>query len=249
MTLKSCFTSVLAVTLAVTLFAPRIARADQFDKKIVVSFNKPVEIPDLVLDPGTYVFRLTRHGDIPNLVEVFNEEETRLYASRFTVPKYRDTVTDQPVFQFEERNVGQPMAIDAWFYPGEDTGYEFVYSKDSDVHSVAESAVDVTPDNTAAIAPPSEPTVDPSENDTTETVAIIIVFVVAPEAPTPDPSPDFAIFTGPFEPVALAAPAQPNELPKTASRLPLLALFGMLSLGGAAILQAARSFSAYLAGK
>jgi hypothetical protein len=248
MTLKGSFTSALGLMALFTLFAPRIARADQFDKKIVVSFNKPVEIPDLVLEPGTYVFRLARHGEIPNLVEVFNEEETRLYASRFTVPKYRDTVTDEPFFQFEERNAGQPMAIDAWFYPSEETGYEFVYSTDSDVESAAESAVDVTPGNTAAIAPPLEPTVDPPENDATETVEII-VFVVAPEAPTPDPSPAFAIFTGPFEPVAVGAPAQPNELPKTASHLPLLALFGMLSLGGAAILQAAGRFSAYFARK
>jgi len=248
MTLKSSFTSALVLMAVVTLFSPRIARADQFDKKIVVSFNKPIEIPDLVLEPGTYVFRIARHGDIPNLVEVFNEEETRLYASRFTVPKYRESVTDEPFFQFEERNVGQPMAIDAWFYPGEDTGYEFVYSKDSNVQSAAGPAVDVTPDNTAAIAPPSEPTVDPPENEITETVQIF-VFVVAPEAPAPDPSPAFAIFTVPSEPVAVAAPAQPNELPKTASHLPLLALLGMLSLGGAAILQGAGRFSAYFARK
>jgi hypothetical protein len=248
MSLKSSFRSALALMAVFTLYSPHIARADQFDKKIVVSFNKPIEIPDLVLEPGTYVFRLARHGDIPNLVEVFNEEETRLYASRFTVAKFRDTVTDEPFFQFEERNAGQPMAIDAWFYPGEDTGYEFVYSKDSNVQSAAGPAVDVTPDNTAAIAPSSEPTVDPPQNDTTETVQII-VFVVAPEVPAPDPSPAFAIFTVPSEPVAVAAPAQPNELPKTASHLPLLALLGTLSLSGAAILQAVRRLSPYFARK
>ena len=140
------------------------------------------------------------------------------------------------------------MAIDSWFYPGENTGYEFVYSKDSNVQSAAESAADATPDNTAAIAPPPETTVDPPENDITETIEII-AFVVAPEVPTPDPSPAFAILTVPSEPVAIAAPAQPNELPKTASHLPLLALFGMLSLSGAAILQAARRLSPYFARK
>jgi hypothetical protein len=248
MTLKGSFTSALGLMALFTLFAPRIARADQFDKKIVVSFNKPVEVPNLVLEPGTYVFRLANHGDVPNLVQVFSEDETQIYASLFTIPKYRDNVTDQPFFQFEERNVGQPMAIDAWFYPGEDTGYEFVYSKNSNVQSADEAAANVTPANTAAVAALSEPTVDPPQSETTETVEII-VFVVASEAPTPDPSAAFAIFTIPSEPVAVATPAQPNELPKTASRLPLLALFGMLLLGSAAILQAAGRLSAYFARK
>ena len=246
MTLKGSFLSALALTMTITLFAPRIARADQFDKKIVVSFNKAVEIPNLVLEPGTYVFRLANHGDIPNLVQVFNEDETQIYASLLTISKYRDTVTDRPVFQFEERNVGEPMAIDAWFYPGEDTGYEFVYLKDPEVQSASEPAVNETEDNTAAVPAALEPTAPPPI-EATETVEII-AFVVVPEEPTPEPSAAFTIFTLPSEPVAVAA-AQPNELPKTASRLPLLALFGMLLLGSAVILQASGRLSEYFARK
>jgi LPXTG-motif cell wall-anchored protein len=40
---------------------------------------------------------------------------------------------------------------------------------------------------------------------------------------------------------------QPKELPKTASNLPLFALFGMLSFASAAVLQAARRLSGYFA--
>jgi hypothetical protein len=247
MTLKRSFVSVLALMMTITLFAPRIARADEFDKKIVVSFNKPVEIPNLVLEPGTYVFKLADHGNIPNVVQVFNEDETEIYASLLTIPKYRDTVSDQPVFQLEERRQGAPMAIDAWFYPGEDTGYEFMYSKESDVQSAAGPTGSVSPDNAAAVPAPSEvpevtePTV-PAQSGTVEIFRIVALFA-APEAPVLDPTAASTNSTAPSE----AAAPQPKELPKTASNLPLLALFVMLSLGSAAILQVARRLSAYFA--
>jgi hypothetical protein len=237
MTRKRSFTSALALMTAITLFATRIVRADQMDKKIIVSFSKPVEIPNLVLQAGTYVFKLADHGNIPNVVQVFNEDETQIYASLLTIPKYRDTVTDQPDFQFEERNQGEPMAIDAWFYPGENTGYEFVYSKDSNVQSAVEAAANVTRDNIVTESVPSEPTADPPESEVIETIRIV-VFLATPKAATPDPIVAAANSTASSEPVATTTAAQPKELPKTASRLPLLALFGMLSLGSAAILQA-----------
>ena len=222
---------------AITVFATRIVRADQMDKKIIVSFSKPVEIPNLVLQAGTYVFKLAGHGNIPNVVQVYNEDESQIYASLLTIPKYRDTVTDQPEFQLEESNQGEPTAIDAWFYPGENTGYEFVYSKGSHVHSAPEAAANITPDNIVAAPAPSEPTAHPPESDVIETIRIV-VFFATPEAPAPDPIVAAENSTAPSEPVTTTAAAQPKELPKTASRLPLLALFGMLSLGSAATLQA-----------
>ena len=244
MILKHSFTSALALIIGIGLSTPRIVRADQMDKKIIVSFSKSVEIPNLVLEPGTYVFKLADHGNIPNVVQVFNRDETQIYASLLTIAKYRDQVTDQPVFELEERNPGEPMAIDSWFYPGEDTGREFVYSKTSHFQSAAEPAVNVSPQSTAAVPAPSE-VPEPSEStaqiETIERVRIV-AFLVAPEAPTPDPPAAPAL----YEPVSTATAAQPTELPKTASALPLLALLGMLSLGGAAILQGAGRLSAYL---
>jgi len=232
--------------MTITLFAPRIVRADEMDKKIIVSFNKPVEIPNTVLEAGTYVFKLADHGNIPNVVQVFNENETEIYASLLTIRKYRGTVSDQPVFQFEERNQGAPVAIDAWFYPGEDTGYEFVYSKEADIQSAAEPAGNVTPDNLAAVPEPSELTARPPQNETIDIIRIA-VFLVEPKAPMPDPTEAFANSIVASEPAAATTAAEPKELPKTASNLPLLGLFGMLSLGSAAILQAARRLSAYFA--
>jgi len=252
MTLKRSLVSVLALMMAFTLFTPRIVRAGETGSKIIVRFNKPVEIPNVVLEPGTYVFKLADHGNARNVVQVFNDNETRIYATLFTIPKHRDTVSDEAVFQLAERNEAAPMAIDAWFYPGEHTGYEFVYSKKPDVQSAAEAAASVTPDDTATEPTPSEPTV-PSEQTAPapqiETIHIIriVTFLARPEEPIPDPPAVSTNSTVPSEAAADASGAPPKELPRTASDLPLLALFGMLSLGSAAILQVAGRLSAYFA--
>ena len=34
---------------------------------------------------------------------------------------------DKTILQFEERPSGQPEALKAWFYPGDDSGVEFIY--------------------------------------------------------------------------------------------------------------------------
>jgi hypothetical protein len=163
MTRKYSLVSVLALMMAITLFAPRIVRAGETGGKIIVRFNKPVEIPNLVLEPGTYVFKPADHGNARNVVQVLNDNETRIYATLFTIPKHRDTLSDEAVFQLEERKEGTPMAIHAWFYPGEHTGYEFVYSREADVQSPAEPAANVTPDNTAGVPTPSNQPYHPNK--------------------------------------------------------------------------------------
>src|SRR2546430_2853430 len=38
--------------------------------------------------------------------------------------------SDKPLVMFKEMPAGAPQAVQAWFYPGETTGYEFVYPHD-----------------------------------------------------------------------------------------------------------------------
>jgi hypothetical protein len=42
-------------------FAP-FAKADEWDKQTIVTFNKPVEVPGSVLRAGTYVFKLAEQS-------------------------------------------------------------------------------------------------------------------------------------------------------------------------------------------
>src|SRR5580765_3678742 len=108
------------------------ASAQTWNKRTSVTFNGPVEIPGVgaqVLPAGTYVFRLLDSAADRHIVQVFNKDESHLYATILAIPNYRLRATDKTVMTFAERAAGDPQAIRAWFYPGDNSGQEFVYPK------------------------------------------------------------------------------------------------------------------------
>src|SRR5579862_8634777 len=112
----------------VACFAPG-ARADEWDKETILTFNEPVEIPGKVLPAGTYVFRLADSESDRNVVQVFTEDEKQLLATILAIPAYRIEPTGNTVVTFDERPSGSPEALHKWFYPGDTYGFEFVYPK------------------------------------------------------------------------------------------------------------------------
>jgi hypothetical protein len=106
--------------------------ADEMNKRTEFQFSAPVEIPGTVLAAGKYVFELANDQSDRNLVQVFSEDsngEESLVATLQTIPDYVSNTPDKPLIHFEERPSGSPEAIHSWFYPGENTGWEFLYSK------------------------------------------------------------------------------------------------------------------------
>src|SRR6266436_4710922 len=104
-----------AIVLGIGL-APRCA-ADEHDKKTIVTFSAPVEVPGKVLPAGTYVFKLLDSTANRNIVQIFDKDEKQLYATILAVPDYRMQPSDKPLIQFEERPSDSPPAVKAWFYP------------------------------------------------------------------------------------------------------------------------------------
>jgi hypothetical protein len=104
--------------------------ASPSDKKIVVTFNTPVEIPGKALPAGTYVFKVLDSVANRNIIQVFDKDEKQLLATVLAIPDYRDTPPDKPVINFEERPSDTPPAVKAVFYPGDNYGWEFVYPRD-----------------------------------------------------------------------------------------------------------------------
>ena len=105
------------------------AKADEWDKQTVLTFNEPVEVPGKVLPAGTYVFRLADSQSDRNIVQVFTEDEKQLLATILAIPAYRIEPTGNTVVTFDERPSGSPEALHKWFYPGDTYGFEFVYPK------------------------------------------------------------------------------------------------------------------------
>ena len=119
----------MAVGLAGSCLLPSTARADEFNKETIVTFNAPVEVPGHVLPAGKYVFKLADTNSNRDIVEIFNANQTHLIAFIMGVPDYRLQPTDRTKISFEERSAGSPEAIHSWFYPGDDSGVEFIHSK------------------------------------------------------------------------------------------------------------------------
>jgi hypothetical protein len=94
-----------------------------------VTFSAPVEIPGQVLMAGTYVFKLLDSPSNRTIVQIFNKDQTKLFATVLAIPDYRLKPTGKTVITFDERPAGSPEAIKAWFYPGDEYGQEFVYPK------------------------------------------------------------------------------------------------------------------------
>jgi len=116
-------------SLVVLVGLPKVM-ADEWNKKTIVTFNHRVEIPGgKVLPAGRYVFKLLDLASDRNIVQIFNEDQTHLYATIVAIPNYRLQPTDETVMTFRAKAPGSVEAIRAWFYPGASWGQEFVYPK------------------------------------------------------------------------------------------------------------------------
>ena len=120
--------AVCCAAMLTAMLAPS-ARADEWNKKTILTFSGAVQVPGATLPAGTYVFKL---ADIPgnrHVVQVFDKDEKKIYTTILAIPNDRLEATDKPVVLFSERASGSPQAVRVWYYPGNRTGDEFVYPK------------------------------------------------------------------------------------------------------------------------
>ena len=108
-----------------TIFAPK-GRADESDRKTIVTVNESIQVPGKVLPAGTYVFKLLDSNDL-TLVGIFSGDESHLITTIRGISDFRTETPDKAILQLEERPSGQPQALKAWFYPGDNFGVQFVY--------------------------------------------------------------------------------------------------------------------------
>src|SRR4051812_7010217 len=120
--------SLCAAAALTVLFAPG-ARADEWNKKTILTFSGPVQIPGVTLPAGSYVFKLADIAGNRHVVQVFDKDERKIFTTMLAIPNERLDPSDKPVVLFSERASGSPQAVKVWFYPGERIGNEFVYPK------------------------------------------------------------------------------------------------------------------------
>ena len=227
MKLLSVVTPVFCIALIGTAFSPS-AKADDWNRKTEITFSGPVEIPGVhltgwgVLPAGTYVFKIMDSQSDRHIVQIFNKDETTIYATILAIPNYRLRATDKTVITFRERPAGQPEALRAWFYPGRNWGEEFVYPKAKAIELAKAT-------NTAVLFTPAEIPVEVAEPVKSVDEPVVVELKRAPIMaikPTGEEVQLAEVVTPPPAEIA-------ETLPSTASSMPLLALFGLLALGGA----------------
>jgi hypothetical protein len=229
--------SCLAFALAVAGSIVTPARADESNKETRMQTNAPLEIPGHMLEPGTYIFRLADSLSNRNIVQVFSEDATgkqTFVTTLLAISAYRLLTPDKPIFNMEERPAGNPEAIQSWFYPGDNTGWEFVYSK-SDRIETAQNHAPAEQPAPAAVEPPkppAEPVAAPEAEPEPVEEAFVEEIVVA-ETDT--------VVSAPENTPEIPGAAD-RELPQTAgySAAELLAGMTMLSLGGLILFVALR---------
>lgn len=210
------------------------ARADDWNKRTVVTFSQPVEVPGgVILPAGTYVFELVDSLADRHIVRIFNKDKTHVYATILAIPNWRLNTTDKTVMTFGERSVGSPEAIRSWFYPGANSGEEFVYPKRRAVELAKVTNIPI-------LAMPSELEANITKPATSLNDEPVVALKQAPiiavnptgeeieldQVVTAPP-----VQTAPTQDMADAASSQRMEqLPQTASTLPLLGFIGLLSL-------------------
>jgi hypothetical protein len=105
------------------------ANAITSDKRTLFTFNAPVALPGVTLPAGTYMFRLADPDTTRRVIQVANAKGNESYALLLTTPSERMEVSGEAEIRFRETASGAPVAVQAWWYPGDSVGYEFMYSK------------------------------------------------------------------------------------------------------------------------
>ena len=217
-----------------------------------ITIDAPVRLPAVTLQPGTYVVKLLNDDANRHIVQFFDKDNLHLITTTIAIPNQRLKPTGKSVFTFWEVPAGQPKALRAWFYPGDDFGQEFAYPKEQAAQISAtnnganvpindEKTVDVASTSAAAEPPPPAAAEPVAASSPAPAAAPVELAAATPQTSAP-PAALPATVQQPANPTTTSGDTSdaqqvsqtaPDTLPKTASNLPLYALVGVLLILGA----------------
>jgi hypothetical protein len=242
----------LGLALTYSAWSQAMRAQDNFRAKATkVTVTEPMQVPGMVLSPGEYTFRLNDSDSNRHIVQIFNSDETRLVTTVLAIPNARLKPTAQGIMTYEERPIGQPVALGAWFYSGETLGQQFVYPKSKAEELSRLNRVEVPSTGTeqaysggaAAETPVAAQDRSASSQAPEPTYSASARSDVTTQAPATSQYGTTTSAAARQEPGAVADPtpaparqgvnpnASPETLPNTASLIPLVGLLGSLLIG------------------
>jgi hypothetical protein len=233
MTIRKTVATMAALVAISAMWLPLAhAQNGNSNRRTVLTFSKPFEIPGHVLPAGTYTFQLADTLADRHILQVSSADGKEQLALVMGIEVSRIDTTTQTVITFNEVPTGSPETIRTWFYPGRTSGVEFVYPKSRAIELAAASKVIVPAFAVEAASPDlkSVPLVAiaPDRRELPVAAAAQAASIPA-QAAQPPAQPQ------PVSTIASAGDVGARELPRTASTLPLLAGLGVTSLAVAAV--------------
>jgi hypothetical protein len=118
--------SVCAALLAA--LPPRPAGADDMNRLTYFTFSAAVQLPGMTLEPGTYEFLLVNPESGGSAMRVASRDGKVSKLFLVSRSSLLDEAPNDPIVVLRETPAGVTPALQAWFYPGQETGFEFIYS-------------------------------------------------------------------------------------------------------------------------
>lgn len=223
---------------ALMLGTPAPTSAQTADYQTYFTFSGPVTLPGVTLPAGKYLFRLADPSTSRKVINVLTADGKKSVAMLTSIPNRLNKAPNDPEVRFMETSGNTPPPIKTWWYPGNSTGYEFIYPRKQalELAKVVNEPVLTTGTDT-------------KEFETADLARVPPSGAQAPGAVNENPAPaeatgraqrgEVPAATSPAETRTARADtraAQPEsqiaraELPQTASSQPLVALLGGLGL-------------------
>ena len=228
---------VLAITLVAIMSVPALAQTPEVS---TLPVSEPLDVGGTILQPGTYLIRVVSPRADRNTVQITSLDRQTVYATVLTVPHELEPNEEIPntTFVYFPAGEGQPRALRTWFAPdaASGVGHDIVY-EEGRARQLARLA------NQNVVTYRGEQTADLNVITPTDTFEPYRAPAPAPVATTRVET-STTVNTTPLESTTVnTAPmtsAAPVEMPRTASKLPLVALLGLMSLAAALVVRIAR---------
>jgi hypothetical protein len=119
----------LSSLIAILVIAVAAGAQPQAVDRTTLKFSTPMMVPGTTLPPGTYTFRLAKTTGSRNVVQIWNEDETKLITTVMAIPAKRQDPKGDVAITLQRTAAKAPPALKSWFYPGDLRGHELIYSE------------------------------------------------------------------------------------------------------------------------
>jgi len=205
--------------------------------------TEPLDVGGTVIQPGTYAIRVIPAADGRNKVQVTSRDGQKVFATVLTIPHELEPGEKIPntTFIYFPATPDHPRALRTWFAanPPGGHGHDIVYSEGrAKALAVASNSNVVSyPENTNETNMTTSTLSVQTPQQTTET------YTYTPPAPIVTESTTTTTTTTQTttEQPMISSSTDTNEMPQTASSIPMFALLGLAAIAGAVALRFTRS--------